>query len=174
MRVVEHRKLIIDFARNGDVDYVFERHSGAKPLSSYVVEYPADRVLIRAGFNVDLERVRRETTSEGYLRLRWDDPGTQDWDRQELQYTKQGMLESLRLHPPLWRYTERIRVKAPLGLWLGGPGGVLSAVKGRSSACFISSQKEMPLKPRELSEIVFRENGVLAVDWLLELHPGAT
>lgn len=140
------RHMYITLLENGDVEYRYFRHYSRYKLHRYLIEYPAERVIIQACPDVETDNFRRTVTADGFLLLLWDkvEEGSCG-PRGELRYTKVGLMQVLQESPRLLHYQEAIRIKAESSssedfgtfeLCLHGPNRRVSAVKSRSTAVF--------------------------------------
>ena len=159
------RKLTISFKENGDVEYAFFRHSKYK-LYRYLIEHPFELVEIVGGQDYDKDNFKMQKTPEGYMLLTWDKMLSNNGAR-GITYIKKQFLKKENEH---LIYKENIKIKCDkpgdrFALWLHSPYSNISALKNESTAVF----NGRTYKPRELSEIVFRESGILKVNWKLEI-----
>lgn len=165
------RHLYIDFLENGDVKYEFFRHHSKFMLYSYLIKWPAEQIDIIGGQGLEDHNFRRITTPDGFLRLEWDKVSEAETKvGRSVDYIKRGFLKYLSGEPALWGYSERINIKPDFSLWLHSPYERLNAIQRRSTAVFFGKDgQEQNYRPRELSQRVFNQKGVLKVNWTLEL-----
>lgn len=165
------RHLNINFKENGDVEYHFFRHHSEYKLYKYIIEYPFDKIEIIGGQDYNHDNFKIFKMSNGYALLAWDKVKENNSAR-GINYLKRDYLKKMQHSNGsfTFRYIDEINIKASktgdtFSLWLHTPFSNISAIKEKSMAIF----NGVSYKPRELSEIVFRESGVLKVDWELEI-----
>ena len=164
------RHLSIKFLETGDVEYCFFRHHSAMMLHRYVIEWPAKQIKILGGQCLEDHNFRRSVTPEGFLLLEWDVvPEAMTGLGRGINYVKRGYLRRPVNEPTLWHYREEFRIKADFSIWIHSPFERINAINRRSSATFRRATGDTQVFcPRDLSECVFREPGLLSVDRILE------
>lgn len=165
------RHLSIIFRENGDVEYNYFRHHSEYKLYKYIIEYPFEQINIIGGKDYNKDNLKYKRMSNGYALLEWDKVKENGVGR-GISYIKKDYLKKLQQPDGslTFGYIENIKIKALMPgdtfcLWLHFPDAKISAIKKKSTAVF----KGVNYKPRELSEIVFKETGILKVEWELEL-----
>jgi hypothetical protein len=165
------RHLNISFKENGDVEYHYFRHHSEYKLSKYIIEYPIEKIQIIGGQEYDEDNFTISRMSNGHALLEWDKV-KKDNGARGINYIKKDYMKKLKLPDGsfTFRYFEEIKIKASkpndtFSLWLHTPFSKMSAIKNKSTAVF----NGLKYKPGELSEIVFRQSGILIVDWELEI-----
>ena len=170
------RHLGITFHENGDVAYSFFRHHVKFMLSRYLIEYPAEKVVITGGQEISNHHFLQTITPVGHLLLEWDRvEESETRTGRGVTYVKKDFLERISDSPLLYRFRERIVVKPDFTLCLHGPRRRLSAIRRRSTATFFGeSGRNVLLQPRQLQEyVVHDEAGHLDIDWVLEIDESA-
>jgi len=66
------RHMYITLHENGDVEYDYFRHHSRYKLSYYLIECPAEKVIIHGGQELETDNFCHSVTKEGYLLLSWD------------------------------------------------------------------------------------------------------
>lgn len=164
------RHLTIHFLDSGDVRYSFFKHHSEIMLHRYLIEWPAACVEILGGPCLEDHNFRRSVTANGFLLLEWDRiPEVETGLGRGVDYVKKGYLARPLNEPELWSYREQFNIKPDFALWLHSPWERINAIQQRSTAQFRSiGGYERSYLPRELSECVFHDPGVLTVEWILE------
>jgi hypothetical protein len=160
----------IRFLETGDVEHHFFRHHSNTMLHRYLIEWPAEQVDILGGQCLEDHNFQRSVTKDGFLLLEWNVvKEAESRLGRGVTYVKRGYLTRPANEPTLWHYKEQFRMKPDYAIWLHSPYDCISAIKQRSIAVFEStSGKARNYHPRDLSECMFREPGLLSVNWILE------
>jgi len=109
-------------------------------------------------------------TSDGGLLVQWDPQGGKgSSSEQAFRFIKKDFLKEVADNPRLFRYRENHHVNPDLTLQLHGPFRKLFAVSARSTAVFIDARRRKALTPWQLQRRVFHRDGLLKVDWVLEV-----
>ncbi len=171
MRPMDCKHLNIDFLETGDVRYRFFRHHSEFMLHRYLIEWPAKKVEIIGGQCLRDHNFRSSVTASGFLLLEWDRVLEEKTGfGRGVDYIKRGYLKRPLNEPTLWHYREKVNIEPDFGLWLHSPRERISAIKCRSTAEFTGTDGcRKCFRPRELTERVFHEAGVLDIDWTLEV-----
>lgn len=164
------RHLNIRFLETGDVEYHFFRHHSKTMLHRYLIEWLADQVTVLGGQCLEDHNFRKSVTTDGFLLLEWDMVQEAETGLgRGVDYVKRGYLTHPVDEPALWHYREQFSIKPAFSIWLHSPFERINAIQRRSNAVFRRAQGGIQnYWPRDLSECVFQEPGVLTVDWTLE------
>jgi len=189
---MSYRELKITLDEDGSVICLFRRYGFAWGVLEYLVMRLL-RIILPFG--------KRNITSLGCMRLTWRKHSENPTlgDGRILAFESRGRMRPLSEAPPLWKYSQRIRIKGSRNdhyrLRLQGHNRRVSAVKASSSAVFRSYSRghihccgallrngsyectehrvrpgsTVQLRPTELADARFHCYGVLRIKWTLEI-----